>query len=330
MSNFGFVKIFGSLLSSTVWVGQAPHRKLMWITMLVKADQDGYVASSIPGLARDAEVTIEQCEDALEHFMSPDRYSRTKEHDGIRIEEVDGGWVLLNHKKYRELRSREAVLNARRVAKHTAKKKAAREQAKASVAEGDEPGSANAPKRKRVSSTISDISGVSANSTNDQKQIQISDPPVASLRDTLAFEPSPESRGVGSKDLTGSARERAPDPDPPPPPPPERIQPLIATRDVPPDWQPKEFHRTNAKLYGLDFDTEVATFRSTTFRAAFWDWDKRFDRWLLDRRGDRETRDYKRQQAGGPARGSLRLQPDNGVTGWESEDDNDEPGSEVA
>ncbi len=331
MSNFGFVKIFGSLLSSTVWVGQAPHRKLMWITMLVKADQDGYVASSIPGLARDAEVTIEECEDALGHFMSPDRYSRTKEHEGIRIEEVDGGWVLLNHKKYRELRSREQVLTARRVAKHAAKKRAARDATKTGVAAADAPATSNVSKRKRVSSTVSDVSDVSANATNDQIQIQSSDPdPIASdlpsPRAALAFEPQTESRGVGSKDRSSSARARAPDPESDPPPRErdviERISPLVASRDVPKDWDAKEFHRTNAKLYGLDFDVELATFRTTQFRTAYWDWDKRFDRWLLDRRAERETTDYKRQQSSPAARlggiaGGLRLQPDNGVTGFE-------------
>jgi hypothetical protein len=54
-------------------------------------------------------VSIEQCETALHSFLSPDRYSRTKDHEGRRIKEVDGGWLLLNYVKYRELMSAEDV-----------------------------------------------------------------------------------------------------------------------------------------------------------------------------------------------------------------------------
>lgn len=100
------------------------------------------------------------------------------------------------------------------------------------------------------------------------------------------------------------------------------MQPVIASHTVPADWSPKPHHEINARLYGLDFETEVDTFRATTFRATYWDWDKRFDRWLLDRRVDKQTADFKRQQHG-PPRASpfagLRPQPNNGgVTGWES------------
>lgn len=324
MSNFGFVKIYGSLLSSTVWVGQPWHRKLMWITMLAKADQDGYVASSIPGLARDAEVTLEQCEDALAHFLSPDRYSRTKDYAGIRIEEVDGGWVVLNHKKYRELRTREAVLNARRVAKHVAKKKAERAAAPSPPGNGKPPAGA--------SGTISAVSAVSSHSTNDQKQIQISE-----------ADPDQEAKG-GAKDRSSSARATPPEPSPPlwGPPEVERLDPdatraaphvasaapHVASRDVPPEWVPKEHHRINAQLYGLDFETELATFRATAFKAAYWDWDKRFDRWLLDRRVERQTSDFREQQRAprspGAGGATLRLQPNNGVTGWEADADDGE------
>jgi hypothetical protein len=104
----GYTKIFGSLLHSTVWQAPAPTR-LVWITMLVLADRDGLVEASVPGLARAANVTLEECEAALAAFMSPDRYSRTPEHDGRRIEEVRGGWRLLNFEYYRDLKSAEHI-----------------------------------------------------------------------------------------------------------------------------------------------------------------------------------------------------------------------------
>jgi hypothetical protein len=70
--------------------------------MLAMADCRGIVEGSIPGLADLARVTIDECKSALLCFMSPDEYSRTKDHEGRRIEEIDGGWRILNHKNFRD------------------------------------------------------------------------------------------------------------------------------------------------------------------------------------------------------------------------------------
>jgi hypothetical protein len=99
-----YTKLFQSILDSTIWQEDDATR-IVWITMLAMADQHGEVSSSIPGLARRAGVTIEACEAALETFKAPDGYSRTKDNDGRRIEEIDGGWTLINHAKYRALLS---------------------------------------------------------------------------------------------------------------------------------------------------------------------------------------------------------------------------------
>ena len=71
--------------------------------MLARKNQHGEVLSSIPGLAHVARVTVEQCEDALRRFQQPDKYSRTPDHGGCRIEVIPGGWYVLNHDKYRRL-----------------------------------------------------------------------------------------------------------------------------------------------------------------------------------------------------------------------------------
>ena len=102
----GYVKLFGSLLDSTVWETPAPVR-VVWIAMLAMADRDGEVEASVPGLARRAGVTREDCEAALALFLAPDPDSRTKDHEGRRIREVDGGWLLLNYEKYRDKATKE-------------------------------------------------------------------------------------------------------------------------------------------------------------------------------------------------------------------------------
>lgn len=69
--------------------------------MLAKAGRDGIVEASLPGLADASRVSIDECIAALECLSSPDKYSRTKEFEGRRIEAIDGGWRILNHAKYR-------------------------------------------------------------------------------------------------------------------------------------------------------------------------------------------------------------------------------------
>lgn len=68
--------------------------------MLAMANKNGKVFGSIPGLANRARVSIEVTEEALRKFMGPDPYSRTKDFDGRRIEEIDGGWRLLTYEKH--------------------------------------------------------------------------------------------------------------------------------------------------------------------------------------------------------------------------------------
>lgn len=121
-----FTKLFSSITESTIWVEDA-HTRLVWITMLAMSDRRGRVWGSIPGLANRARVPVADCETAINKFLAPDKYSRTRtpECEGRRIVEIDGGWRLINYKKYRDIRDKETVREqtAARVAKHRAKKR---------------------------------------------------------------------------------------------------------------------------------------------------------------------------------------------------------------
>lgn len=101
MSMPGYTKLFNSILASTIW--RAPNTtRIVWITMLAMADKDGIVEGSVPGLADFARVEVEEARQALAELLAPDPDSRTGDHEGRRIEVVDGtGWRLLNHGKYR-------------------------------------------------------------------------------------------------------------------------------------------------------------------------------------------------------------------------------------
>lgn len=56
----------------------------------------------VPALADRARLTIEETEEALRVLGAPEKYSRSQEHEGRRIETVEGGWRVLSHQKYRD------------------------------------------------------------------------------------------------------------------------------------------------------------------------------------------------------------------------------------
>ena len=101
-----FSKLFSSILDSTIW-SESVTTKIVWVTMLAMTDSAGCVYAATPGLAKRAGVSIPEAEAALKCFFSPDPYSRTKDHEGRRIKEIDGGWQLLNYVKYSESMRRE-------------------------------------------------------------------------------------------------------------------------------------------------------------------------------------------------------------------------------
>lgn len=113
-----YTNLLQSLLTSTVWL-EDDETRIVWITMLAMANKRGEVLASIPGLARRAGVSVTECEKALDNFKSPDPYSRTPDHEGRRIMDIDGGWFLLNHGKFQkaykdEKRKRKAAERQRR------------------------------------------------------------------------------------------------------------------------------------------------------------------------------------------------------------------------
>ena len=84
--------------------------------MLAMADQNGVVNASAPGLAAMAQVGFESVIKALQCFEAPDEYSRSTEFEGRRIQKVDGGWLILNYQKYREIRNEEKRREQNRIA----------------------------------------------------------------------------------------------------------------------------------------------------------------------------------------------------------------------
>lgn len=110
-----YTKLFSSITDSTIWAAPDTTR-LVWITMLAMSDQHGYIGASVPGLATRARVSLEDCVAALETLLAPDKWSRTPDNEGRRIKATDGGWILLNHAKYRAIQNKESRREQARIA----------------------------------------------------------------------------------------------------------------------------------------------------------------------------------------------------------------------
>src|ERR1044071_8095365 len=93
------------------------------MTLLLMADPEGYVPASVPGLALAANVTLEECMTALAILEGPDPHSRTKDHEGRRVQAVDHGWFVYNFVSWRARAVAEAEKARKRhwAASHRAK-----------------------------------------------------------------------------------------------------------------------------------------------------------------------------------------------------------------
>lgn len=102
----GYTKLFSSIVASTIW-REDDKTRIVWITMLAMKNERHLVEASLPGLADLARVTIRECEAAVGKLEARDKYSRNQEHEGRRIERVQGGWKILNGEYYRKQMSAE-------------------------------------------------------------------------------------------------------------------------------------------------------------------------------------------------------------------------------
>lgn len=99
-----YVKLFGSILTSSIWC-EAQGTRLVWITMLLLADSDGRVWGAVPGIARQAGVSLKAAREAIAVLEQSDPDSRSDEDEGRRIRAIPGGWQIINSRKYREMQA---------------------------------------------------------------------------------------------------------------------------------------------------------------------------------------------------------------------------------
>lgn len=105
-----YVKLFTSILESTVWAMPDPVLRV-WLTLLLISDSDGCVRISLPGLAKRAGVNLDECKEALARLEAPDPDSQSKAEEGRRLLRIGGDepiWQIVNYTRYRGLRDRQS------------------------------------------------------------------------------------------------------------------------------------------------------------------------------------------------------------------------------
>lgn len=100
----GWTKLWATIITSSIW-SEDDKTRLVWITLLAVADKYDNVSGAIPGIAALARVSVKDCRKALEKLEQPDADSRSTESEGRRIQKIEGGWHIINRRKYREMAS---------------------------------------------------------------------------------------------------------------------------------------------------------------------------------------------------------------------------------
>lgn len=98
----GYTKLFSDIVASSIW-DEDNNTRILWVTMLALKTRDHFVRGTVKYLALAARLTVEECQVALDRLSSPDKQSRSQEFEGRRIQEVHGGWQIVNGEKYAKL-----------------------------------------------------------------------------------------------------------------------------------------------------------------------------------------------------------------------------------
>jgi len=149
-----YSKLFSSLVHSSLWTEQ-DHVRILFITLLAIADREGYCYGSRRGLERLAMIDPDHIDDRdpWSALMSPDPDSsdllRNPENEGRRIEEVPGGFRIINFVYYRSLRNEDDRREQNREAQRRHRAKV--NQPPSAKVSPDQPWSAEVSQHKPIS-----------------------------------------------------------------------------------------------------------------------------------------------------------------------------------
>lgn len=113
-----YAKLFASLYQGTLR-GQ-PHEILVFTNLLAHTGRDGTVDKHFRAISEETGLTMDEVKAAILVLESPDPESRSPEEMGARIVRLDEhrvwGWRVVNHGKYRAIRSEDDRAEQNRLA----------------------------------------------------------------------------------------------------------------------------------------------------------------------------------------------------------------------
>jgi hypothetical protein len=96
----GFTKLDANILQSSIMAAPSNTFKV-WVTLLAACGHDGIARVSSVFISSVCHLPSSAVDKALEYLESPDSHSRSTNDDGRRIRRVDGGYFVINYRKYR-------------------------------------------------------------------------------------------------------------------------------------------------------------------------------------------------------------------------------------
>jgi len=120
-------KIFDSIYDGTL--AEDWRALVTFQQFIVLCDADGMVDMTPQSISRRTGIPIEHIKAGIEVLEKTDKYSRTPDEDGKRIELIDDhrpwGWHIVNHEKYKRMQDADTIRaqTRERVRKHREKKR---------------------------------------------------------------------------------------------------------------------------------------------------------------------------------------------------------------
>lgn len=103
----GYAKVFDSILSSSL-NDEPLHVRWLFVSMIASCNRYGQVFGTVDALRRRANLSREECEDALSRLTSPDVASSSPAEEGRRVIPIEQNlWQIVNYVHYREMRDPE-------------------------------------------------------------------------------------------------------------------------------------------------------------------------------------------------------------------------------
>lgn len=95
-----FSKLDSGITKSSLW-SEPLHVRVVFVSFLAEKDENGFVSAAYSSMQRICNVNKDQFDEAIRILESPDPESRTEDFEGRRLQKIEGGWIVLNHEKYR-------------------------------------------------------------------------------------------------------------------------------------------------------------------------------------------------------------------------------------